>query len=144
MTEAKAGDTVRVHYTGRLADGTTFDTSRQDGREPLQFDLGGGMVIPGFDAGVTGMKVGEQKTVTIPVEDAYGPRRDELVVDVPKEQMPPGFEPEKGAQLLMQDQQGQQQPVTVVGSSETHVQIDANHMLAGQELIFDLELVEIC
>ena len=142
MTEAKQGDTVRVHYTGRLEDGSTFDSSRVDGRDPLQFELGAGMVIPGFDAGVTGMQVGDQKTVNIPVDQAYGPRREELIVHVPREQMPEGFEPVEGAQLLMQTEHGQQ-PVVVAGATDTHVQLDANHMLAGKDLIFDLELVEI-
>ena len=142
MTEAKQGDTVRVHYTGRLAGGDTFDSSRPEGREPLEFQLGAGMVIPGFDAGVTGMTVGESKTVTIPVDQAYGPKREELIVNVPLDQMPEGFEPTNGAQLLMQSEHGQQ-PVVVVGTNETHVQLDANHALAGEDLTFDLELVEI-
>lgn len=141
MAEAKQGDTVHVHYTGRLADGTTFDSSQD--RDPLRFTLGQGMVIPGFDAAVQGMCVGDQKTAEIPVDQAYGSRRDELVMTVPRERLPEGMDPQPGDQLSMQTPDGQAVPVVVSGTSATSIEIDANHPLAGEDLTFDLLLVKI-
>ena len=133
---AEAGDTVKVHYTGRLADGTVFDTSV--GSEPMEFTLGEGRLIPGFEQAVTGMQVGESKTVTIPVDEAYGQRRDELIIEVERDKLPADIEPEVGMQLPTS-----QGNVTIIEVSETTVKIDANHPLAGQDLTFDIELVEI-
>lgn len=140
MTQAHTGDTVRVHYTGKLGDGEVFDSSRD--RDPLEFTLGGGQVIAGFDDAVTGMKPGDEKTVTIPAEQAYGPRRDEMVGEVPRAQFPPNIEPQVGQQLQMQ-QNGQNFVVTVADVSDEVVRLDANHPLAGKDLTFELELVEI-
>lgn len=140
--QAKAGDNVKVHYTGKLTNGTVFDSS--EGREPLEFQLGSGMVIPGFDAGLTGMNVGEKKTITIPVEEAYGPVDEELVFEFPKSELPADIPFEVGMQLNMHnDAEGQTIPVIVTDVSEHTIVVDANHPLAGQELVFDLELVGI-
>jgi peptidylprolyl isomerase len=133
---AKTGDTVRVHYTGKLADGTVFDTSA--GSEPLEFTLGEGKVIPGFEQAVTGMKVGEYKKVTIPVDEAYGQRQEDLIFEVGRDKLSPDIKPEVGMQL-----QGSQGVVTIIKVSETTITLDANHPLAGQDLTFDIELVEI-
>ena len=141
MSEAKQGDTVHVHYTGRLADGTTFDSSKD--RDPLELTLGQGAVIPGFEKAIEGMTVGDQKTAEIPVDEAYGPRRDELVMDVPRTQLPEGMDPKPGEQLRMQTPDGQAVPVVVADTSDEAVKIDANHPLAGKDLTFDLLLVKI-
>jgi len=141
MQQVKAGDTVRVHYHGRLTDGTTFDSS--EGRAPLEFEVGSGMVIRGFDDGVTGMTIGEKKTIEIPVEEAYGPKDPEAIIEFPVDRFPPEMKPEVGMQLAMTNAQGQQIPVTIVEVKPDVVVLDANHQLAGQDLIFDLELVEI-
>lgn len=140
MSQAKPGDTVLVHYTGTLRDGSVFDSSQ--GREPLEFTLGGGQVIPGFDDAVTGMKVGDQKTVTIPADEAYGPKRDELMLAVGRDQFPPHITPEPGMELQMA-QEGEAFLVTVREVADDHVLLDANHPLAGEELTFALTLVEI-
>ena len=139
--EAQSGDTVKVHYLGRLIDGRTFDSS--EGRPPLEFELGSGMVIKGFDDGVQGMIVGQKKTIEIPAEFAYGPRDPEAIIEFPIEQFPPQMSPEVGMQLVMTDNSGNQIPVTVMEVKPEAVVLDANHQLAGQNLIFDLELVEI-
>jgi len=139
--EAKAGDTVKVHYHGRLNDGTTFDSS--EGRAPLEFEVGSGMVIKGFDEGVMGMTVGQKKTIEIPVDDAYGPRDPEAIIEFPIDRFPPEMKPEVGMQLAMNNGQGQQIPVVIVEVKPDVVVLDANHALAGQDLIFDLELVDI-
>ncbi len=141
MAEAKKGDRVKVHYTGKLEDGSVFDSSRD--REPLEFELGGGMMIKGFDTAVSGMKVGESKTAQIPAEEAYGEHNAEMVIEVPKSQLPEDLKPEVGQQLGMQQPNGQSVPVRVVDVKEESIEIDANHPLAGKDLIFDLELVEI-
>ncbi|MCC6307106.1 MAG: peptidylprolyl isomerase [Chitinophagaceae bacterium] len=141
MAQVKSGDKVKVHYHGKLVSGETFDTSA--GREPLEFEVGSGMVIKGFDDGVTGMTVGEKKTINIPAEAAYGARNAEMIFEFPKEQFPPEMEIETGMPLMMSDQQGHQTQVTVVEIKENSVMLDANHPLAGHDLIFDLELVEI-
>jgi peptidylprolyl isomerase len=139
--EVKAGDTVKVHYHGRLTDGTTFDSS--EGRSPLEFEVGSGMVIKGFDEGVMGMTVGQKKTIEIPVDDAYGPRDPEAIIEFPIDRFPAGMQPEVGMQLAMNNGQGQQIPVVIVEVKPDVVVLDANHSLAGQDLIFDLELVDI-
>lgn len=137
----KAGDTVKVHYHGRLADGTTFDSS--SGREPLEFKIGSGQVIKGFEEGVTGMAVGEKKTIEIPVDDAYGPKDEKMLVEFPIENFPEDLNPEVGMQLNMSSSSGQVIPVTIVEVKPGTVILDANHPLAGQDLTFDIELVEI-
>jgi peptidylprolyl isomerase len=141
MAQVKSGDTIKVHYHGKLTSGETFDSS--EGREPLEFEVGSGMVIKGFDDGVTGMSVGEKKTINIPVAEAYGPRNPEMIIEMPKERFPADMEIAVGMPLGMSDQSGQQFQVTIVEIKEEVVMLDANHPLAGQELIFDLELVEI-
>ncbi len=141
MAQVKSGDKIKVHYHGKLTSGETFDSSA--GREPLEFEVGSGAVIPGFDEGVTGMAVGEKKTINIPFDEAYGPRNPEMVIEMPKERFPADMELEVGMPLGMSDQNGQQFQVTIVEIKEEVVMLDANHPLAGQDLIFDLELVEI-
>ena len=138
---ASDGDTVRVHYTGTLEDGTTFYTSV--GREPLEFTLGEGKMIPGFEKAVYGLQVGKSKTVTIPAEEAYGPHRDDLVVVVERDQLPAGLDPKVDQQLQMQQTDGRTAVVIVTDVSETTITIDANHPLAGKDLTFEIELVEI-
>ncbi|MBW4471995.1 MAG: peptidylprolyl isomerase [Stenomitos rutilans HA7619-LM2] len=141
MAQAKSGDTVKVHYTGKLDDGTVFDSSAN--REPLEFTLGSGSIIPGFERAVLGMGLGESKTEIIPTDDAYGPHMDEMVVVVDRQQMPPEIEPQVGQQLQLQQQDGQVLPVVITDVSGASVTLDANHPLAGEELTFDIELVEI-
>ena len=141
MQQAKSGDKVKVHYHGRLTNGETFDSS--EGRAPLEFEIGGGMVIKGFDDGVTGMTVGDKKTVNIPFDQAYGPRNPEMIVDFPKDRFPQDMELEVGGSLMMTNGGGQQFPVVIKEVKEDIVVLDANHPLAGQDLIFDIELVEI-
>lgn len=141
MQQAQNGDKVKVHYHGKLRSGETFDSS--NGREPLEFELGSGQVIKGFDEGIQGMQVGDKKTIEIPVADAYGEKQQEMIIEFPKDQFPPDMNPEAGMQLMMSNGSGQQFPVSIVEVKEETVVLDANHPLAGQELIFDLELVEI-
>lgn len=138
---AKDGDTVRVHYTGELDDGTEFDTST--GGDPLEFTIGSGQLIPGFDQAVVGMSPGESKTVIIPAEEAYGPHRDELVQVVDRSELPADLEPEVGQQLQRRQEDGRIAVFTVIDVSESTVTLDANHRLAGQDLTFHIELVEI-
>ena len=141
MTQAKSGDTVRIHYTGTLDDGTQFDSS--DGRDPLEFALGGGQVIPGFDTAVDGMTVGESKSVTIQPEEAYGERHDQLVQQVPKTTLPEDMELAVGMQLQSQGPEGQVMNLMVAEVEDDSITVDANHPLAGQALTFAIELVEI-
>lgn len=141
MTQVKSGDKIKVHYHGKLNTGETFDSS--EGRDPLEFEVGSGMVIKGFDDGVTGMTVGEKKTVTIPADEAYGPVNPEMVLEMPKDRFPQDMQLENGMPLMMSDQNGQQFQVTIVEIKEAAVMLDANHPLAGKDLTFDLELVEI-
>lgn len=141
MAQVKSGDKVKVHYHGKLTSGETFDSS--EGREPLEFEVGSGMVIKGFDDGVTGMSVGEKKTINIPYNDAYGARNPEMLIEMPKERFPKDMEIEVGIPLGMSDEQGQHFEVTVAEIKEDVIMLDANHPLAGKDLVFDLELVEI-
>lgn len=141
MATAKQGDTVHVHYTGRLDDGTVFDSSK--GKDPLQFVLGTGHVIPGFEKAVEGLSEGEQVSTIVPPEDGYGPRSDELVLNVPAENFPGAGTPTIGDRFEMSTQDGQRIPVTVTEVGDEAVEIDANHPLAGQKLSFELELVQI-
>ena len=141
MQQVKTGDKIKVHYHGRLTNGETFDKS--EGREPLEFEVGSGMVIKGFDDGVTGMAVGDKKTINIPADEAYGPKNPEMIIDMPKDRFPNDMEIEVGMPLSMSDGQGQQFQVVVAEVQEEVIILDANHPLAGEDLIFDLELVEI-
>jgi peptidylprolyl isomerase len=141
MQQAQNGDKVKVHYHGKLRSGETFDSS--EGREPLEFTVGSGQVIKGFDDGVTGMQVGDKKTVEINVEDAYGEKSEDMIIEFPKEQFPGDMSPEVGQQLMMSNGSGQSFPVTIMEVRDDSVLLDANHPLAGQDLIFDIELVEI-
>lgn len=138
---ATLGDTVHVHYTGRLVDGNEFDSSR--GREPLAFTLGDHHVIAGFEDGVLGMEPGETKTITIPVDQAYGPRRDEMIATFPRAQFGDEVELHIGDQLHLRLEDGQLLPVVIADLTQDFVTLDGNHMLAGQDLVFDLELVRI-
>ncbi len=139
MTVVKRGDRVQVHYTGTLDDGSVFDSSQ--GKEPLSFAVGSGQVIAGFDEAVLGMQPGEAKTVRIPVEKAYGERNDELVLQAPVNQIPADLNPEVGMQLEMGGANGEILRVVVTELTETHITLDANPPLAGEELTFAIELV---
>lgn len=139
--QAKNGDTVRVRYTGRLESGEIFDSS--EGGEPLEFELGAGQVIAGFDEGVRGMQVGETRTIEIPAEEAYGERVEALVQTIPRQGINLETEPEVGMNLVLQLPDGSQIPVAVTDVTESYITLDANHPLAGQKLIFDVELVEV-
>lgn len=141
MSQAKTGDTVKVHYTGRLNDDEVFDSSVE--RDPLQVTLGQNQVIKGFETGLIDMNVGDKKTVTIEPDEGYGPRREELVASVEKKQFPQDLELSVGQKLQVPQPQGQPLVVTVTEIGEGTVTLDANHPLAGKTLIFDLELVEI-
>jgi peptidylprolyl isomerase len=139
--EAKTGDKVRVHYTGRLIDGTIFDSS--EGRDPLEFTVGAGQMIKGFDAGVQGMRVGDTKTLQIAAAEAYGERDEDAIIEFPAENVPSDMKLEPGMQLSLRNQYGQPVPVVVLEIREELIIMDANHTLAGKELVFDVELVEI-
>jgi peptidylprolyl isomerase len=141
MTQVKAGDTVRIHYTGTLDDGTQFDSSA--GRDPLEFAVGSGQVIPGFDKAVDGMAVGESKSVKIDPEDAYGERHEQLVQEVPKSSLPEDIDPEVGMRLQASTPNGQVMQLVVTEVREEAITVDGNHPLAGKALNFDIELVEI-
>lgn len=140
MSKAKTGDTVKVHYKGTLEDGTVFDSS--EGRDPLEFDLGGGQIIAGFEAAVDGMRAGESCSISIAPADAYGPHQPEMVMDVPRTQLPADMQPEVGMRL--QAGQGEEQfVVTITSVQKESVTLDANHPLAGKDLSFEITLVEI-
>jgi peptidylprolyl isomerase len=138
---AKKGDTVKVDYTGTLTDGTQFDSSI--GKEPLQFTIGAGRMIAGFDAAVSGMKVGEKKTVTIPAAEAYGERDETMVFEVPRAQLPANINPQVGLKLQMSRNDGSTIVVTIIEVNESTVVLDGNHELAGKDLTFEITLVEI-
>ena len=139
--QAKKGDAVEVHYTGKLEDGSVFDTSIS--RAPLGFTLGDGNMIKGFDTAVHGMSIGDKKTVTIPAAEAYGERREDMMIDVPVAQVPSDIQPEIGMTLQLQGGNGQPMPEVVVNIDEEKITLDANHQLAGKDLIFEIELVKI-
>lgn len=141
MTVAKKDDKVKIHYKGTLEDGSVFDSS--EGRDPLEFTIGSGQVIVGFDEAVTGMSPGEKKSVEIPVDKAYGPRNEEMVISAPREQVPADITPEVGQKLQMGGPNGEIILVTIVEVTDTTVKLDANPPLAGMDLNFDIELVEI-
>lgn len=141
MAQAKTGDQVHVHYTGRLDDGTVFDSSQ--GRDPLTFKLGSGQVIPGFDRAVTGMEIGDEKTVTIEAGNAYGEHRSELIMTVNRENVPPDLDIEVGQRLQLEKDSGEKIRVTVTDVSPDSVTLDANHPLAGHNLTFDIRLVQV-
>ena len=141
MAQAKSGDTVKVHYTGTLNNGQVFDSSKS--RDPLQFTLGTGMVIPGFDAAVIGLSPGDTVTTTIPNAEAYGPYQEDMVADIEKASIPADFELEVGQRLQMQVPNGEAMSVTITDIKGDVVTLDGNHPLAGQDLTFELELVEI-
>ena len=141
MVKAKTGDSVKVHYSGKLEDGTVFDSSRE--REPLEFKIGSGSVIPGFDNAVTGMSVGDIKTVSIPPEEAYGPYRKEMVVQFKRSDIPDDIKPQVGMALQLQAEDGNMVPVRVTAVGDDSVTLDANPPLAGKDLTFEMELIEI-
>ena len=141
MTQVKNGDNVRVHYHGKLNDGSTFDSS--EGRAPLEFTVGTGQVIKGFDDALEGMKVGDKKTVVIPAEHAYGESSDQNIIEYPLSEFPEDMKPEVGLELHMSDNEGNNFPVVIKEIKDEAVVLDANHPLAGKELTFDIELVEI-
>jgi peptidylprolyl isomerase len=141
MTQVKSGDTVRIHYTGTLTDGSTFDSSA--GRDPLEFTVGSGQIIPGLDKAMPGMEVGEKKQVQVPADEAYGQAHPEAQQQVPRTEIPDHIPLDLGTQLQVQTPNGQTMQVTVVQVTEEEVTLDANHPLAGKDLTFDIELVEI-
>lgn len=141
MAQVKSGDTVRVHYHGKLTNGTTFDSS--EGREPLEFTVGSGQVIKGFDDAMLEMTIGDKKTVNIPVENAYGQRSDEMLMEYPMSEFPADMKAEVGMELHMSDNMGNVFPVIIAEVKEDKVVLDANHPLAGEDLVFEIELVSI-
>ena len=141
MSQAKNGDNVKIHYTGKLENGNVFDTSKD--REPLEFVLGEGKVIKGFDSGIMGMEQGETKVLTIPPEEAYGTRNEELKGTVKRDQFPEEITPEIGMPIQMTAQNGNPVNVVITAFDDETVSLDANHPLAGKALIFDIELVEL-
>lgn len=141
MSKAKDGDTVKVHYTGTLENGEVFDTSQE--REPLEFQLGQGQLIPGFEKAVIGMSEGDSTTVDIPSDEAYGEVREDLVITVPKDQLPDDVEPQVGMQLQVNQQNGQPIPVRITEIKDEELVLDANHPLAGKDLTFEIELLEV-
>ncbi|MFM2360970.1 MAG: hypothetical protein RLY16_2963 [Bacteroidota bacterium] len=139
--QVKNGDVVKVHYTGKLTNGEQFDSS--EGREPLEFTVGAGQMIKGFDAAMPGMTVGEKKQINIPAADAYGEKNEDAIIPFPAAQVPADMKLELGQQLMLSDQAGNPFPVVVVEIKEDVIVLDANHFLAGKDLVFDIELVEI-
>ena len=140
MEQAQVGNTVKVHYTGRLVNGTEFDSSRD--QSPLEFTIGSGQIIPGFEDALLGMSPGQSKTINIDAKDAYGPHREEMVMVVDRQSFPANIDPQVGQELQVR-QAEQSLEVVVTQVSDEEVTLDANHPLAGQDLIFDIELVEI-
>ena len=141
MAQVKEGDLVRVHYTGKLTSGEQFDSSA--GREPLEFTVGAGQMIKGFDAAMPGMAIGEKKTINIVPEEGYGAKDPAAIIEFPKEHIPADMKLEPGMQITLTDPNGNPVPVVVVEVKEDVIILDANHFLAGEELVFDIELVEI-
>lgn len=141
MAIAKTGDTVRVHYTGKLEDGSVFDSSAD--RDPLEFTIGAGHVIAGFEQAVTGLATGDTVSATIPPEQGYGPRREEMMAVIPRDRLPEDIEPAVGQRISVQQQDGRQLVVAIARVDKDTVTIDANHELAGRTLMFDLELVDV-
>jgi peptidylprolyl isomerase len=141
MSQAKSGDVVHVHYTGRLDDESEFDSS--EGRDPLSFQLGTGQVVPGFEKAVLGMEVGEKKTVNLPSDEAYGPRLEQLIFTAPRKNLPPGYDPEVGEMMCLESKDDRQLDVVVTHADEENIKMDGNHPLAGKDLTFDIELVKI-
>ena len=141
MTLAKAGNTVQIHYTGTLQDGSVFDSS--EGRDPLEFQLGAGQIIPGLDQAIDGMAAGEQKTVTIPAAEAYGDYQAEAKQTIPRDQIPADIPLDVGTMLQMQTPDGRAVPVQVADVTEEAVTLDANHPLAGKDLTFEVEIVSV-
>ena len=141
MSKVKDGDTVKVHYTGKLEDGSVFDSSVS--RDPLEITLGEGKLIPGFEKAVVGLEVGDKTTANIVSADAYGERRDDLEVTIERDQLPEDIEPEVGMQLQLNQPNGQPVPVQITKVEDENIIIDANHPLAGKDLTFDIELIEI-
>ncbi|MEO1109178.1 MAG: peptidylprolyl isomerase [Pseudomonadota bacterium] len=141
MTDIKQGDRVRIHYTGTLLDGSVFDSS--DGRDPLEFVVGSGQIIPGLDSSMPGLAVGDKKRVEIACVDAYGPINTAMRQEIPREGIPDNIPLDPGTQLQMQTPDGQALPVTIVDANDATVTLDANHPLAGQDLIFEIEVVSI-
>ena len=141
MAEAKKGNSVKVHYTGKLKDGTIFDSSVN--REPLEFELGKGNMIPGFEKAVEGMKEGDKVTAEIPAQEGYGDRRDDLVVEVPNSKVPENITPEVGQKLSIKQPDGNQIPVVVTEKRDDSIILDANHPLAGKDLVFEIELLDV-
>ena len=141
MAEAKPGDTVKVHYRGSLEDGTVFDTSH--GRQPLEFTIGEGQVIPGFEGAMVGMDPGDSKSVTVEPQAGYGERRRELVVDVERDRFPADLEVEVGRQVQVHQKDGSPRVATIARVDDDSVTLDVNHPLAGKDLTFDIELIEI-
>lgn len=141
MSQVKQGDTVQIHYTGTLADGSVFDSSA--GRDPLEFTVGSGQIIPGLDAAMEGMSVGEKRLVEIPSDQAYGPVHPEARRAVPREEIPEEVPMEVGTQVHAHNEQGQMMTLTIIEITDAHVVLDANHPLAGKDLTFDVELVSI-
>jgi len=141
MAQAKTGDTVKVHYTGKLDNGTVFDSSVD--REPLEFTIGNGQLIADFEQAVIDMNPGESKTIKIPCDNAYGPHREEMLMVVDRSQFPEGLEPKIDQKLQVRDPNGGDSVVTVVDVTEANVTLDANHPLAGKDLMFEIQLTEI-
>jgi len=137
----KKGDTVKVHYAGKFETGELFDTSREG--DPLIFTVGGDDIIPGFGDATIGMSVGETKTISIEPEQAYGPYKENLIIDMPTQYFPEDISPEKGLQLNIVDENDQEVPVEITEVRDDYIRLDANHPLAGKKLIFDIELLEI-
>lgn len=141
MSEARNGDRVKVHYTGKLWDGRILGSTENN--QPVEFTIGSGQIVPGIEKGIIGMEVGERKTITIPPEDGFGPRREELVVDVNKSELPENMEPAIGQRVRMPHDDGQNIDLVITDVAEDTITLDANHPLAGRMLLFDLELVAI-